>query len=450
MLKLDLVQTVAFAGLVLFAGYGVRRLVRPLARNNVPAPVVGGLLAAVLITLARRGGAGVVQFDTALQAPLMIAFFTTIGFGASVPLLRRGGPQVILVLGVATVIAAAQNALGMLLAAPLGVHPLIGVLAGSVTLAGGPATGLAFAPDFEAVGVPAAATVAVASAMVGIITAGLVGGPIATWLIERNRLARPRPEPVRGEPPIAAPVDSARDGLPAPAPQRVHEDASDTVPASAQLGFDPLVVAPTPSPPAEEQARDGVSAGETGWDAYVLLKSVVAILAAMWVGSWLSQGMAAAGIKLPAYIGAMLVAAILRNVDEPTGWIGLSQRSIQAVGAVALALFITMALMTLKLWELAGVAVPLLVILAAQVAMMVGVCLAVFRIMGRDYEAAVMTGGFCGFMLGTTANAVANMEALVERYGPAPRAFLVVPMVGAFFIDFTNALIITTLVNFWR
>jgi len=415
-LKLDLVQTVAFAGLVLFAGYGIRRVVRPLARNNVPAPVIGGLLAAVVILLARGGGAGVVQFDTTLQAPLMIAFFTTIGLGASVSLLRRGGPQVGLILVVATVVAALQNGLGMLLAGALGVHPLIGVLAGSVTLAGGPATGLAFAPDFEAVGVPSAATIAVASAMVGIITAGLVGGPVATWLIERNRLARPlvddsRAEPASGEAPIVAPVAG------------VESDDQER-------------------PARAPEAKDA--------EAYVLLKTVVVILAAMWVGSWLSLGMAAVGIKLPAYIGAMLVAAAIRNLDEPTGWIGLSPRSINAVGGVALALFITMALMTLKLWELVGLAVPLVVSLAAQVAMMVLVCLAVFRVMGRDYEAAVMTGGFCGFMLGTTANAVANMEALVERYGPAPRAFLVVPMVGAFFIDFTNALIITTVVNFWR
>jgi ESS family glutamate:Na+ symporter len=420
-LKLDLVQTVAFAGLVLFVGYGIRRVVRPLARNNVPAPVVGGLLAAVVILLARRGGAGVVQFDTTLQAPLMIAFFTTIGLGASVSLLRRGGPQVILILVVATVVAALQNGLGMLLARALGVHPLIGVLAGSVTLAGGPATGLAFAPDFAAVGVPSAATVAVASAMVGIIMAGLVGGPIATWLIEHNRLARPR---VDGETFEPARGDASRDAAPAASP------AAEAPPEDSEL--------PARAPEAKNA------------DAYVLLKTVVVILAAMWVGSWLSQGMAAVGIKLPAYIGAMLVAAAIRNLDEPTGWIGLSQRSINAVGGVALALFITMALMTLKLWELVGLAVPLVVILAAQVAMMVAVCLAVFRVMGRDYEAAVMTGGFCGFMLGTTANAVANMEALVERYGPAPRAFLVVPMVGAFFIDFTNALLITTVVNFWR
>jgi ESS family glutamate:Na+ symporter len=403
LLELDLIQTVAFAGVVLFAGYGVRRAVPPLARNNVPAPVIGGLLAAVAILLARRFGLELVKFDTTLQAPLMIAFFTTIGLGASVSLLRSGGPQVLLILGLATVIAAAQNALGMLLAVPLGVHPLIGVLAGSVTLAGGPATGLAFAPDFEAVGVPAAATVAVASAMVGIVTAGLIGGPISTWLIERHRLR-------------SGPAAEPREAPPAAAPTVVEE--------------------PTP----ETESGDG----------YVLLKTVVVILAAMWVGSWLSQGFAALGIRLPAYIGAMLVAAAVRNLDEATRWIGLSQRSIGQVGGVALSLFITMALMTLKLWELVGLAVPLLVILAAQVALVAVVCLAVFRIMGRDYEAAVMTGGFCGFMLGTTANAVANMDALVERYGPAPRAFLVVPMVGAFFIDFTNALIITTLVNFWR
>jgi ESS family glutamate:Na+ symporter len=415
-LKLDLVQTVAFAGLVLFVGYGIRRVVRPLARNNVPAPVIGGLLAAVALLLMRRDGVGLVQFDTTLQAPLMIAFFTTIGLGASVSLLRRGGPQVILILAVATVVAALQNGLGMLLAGALGAHPLIGVLAGSVTLAGGPATGLAFAPDFEAVGVPSAATVAVASAMVGIIMAGLVGGPVATWLIERNRLARPVADGGQGDP--------ARDEAPAASP------AAEALPVDAER------------PAGAPEAKDA--------DAYVLLKTVVVILAAMWVGSWLSLGMAAVGIKLPAYIGAMLVAAVIRNLDEPTGWIGLSQRSIDAVGGVALALFITMALMTLKLWELVGLAVPLVVILAAQVAMMVAVCLAVFRVMGRDYEAAVMTGGFCGFMLGTTANAVANMEALVERYGPAPRAFLVVPMVGAFFIDFSNALLITTLVNFWR
>jgi len=318
---------------------------------------------------------------------------------------------VLLFFGIATVFAVAQNALGMLLAIPLGVHPLFGVLAGSVTLTGGPATGLAFAPDFEAVGVPAAATVAVAAAMVGIISGGLIGGPVGTWLVERNRLRTARAGGPHLEPPTAASVVEDR---------------------------------------LEEKERESEAPEGEDKESYVLLKNVVCILVAMWIGSWVSAWFTGMGIKLPAYIGAMLVAAAIRNFDEATRMIGLSQRTIDDVGGVALSLFITMALMTLKLWELVGLAVPLLVILVAQVALIAAVCVLIFRLMGRDYDAAVMSGGFCGFMLGTTANAMANMEALVEKYGPAPRAFLVVPMVGAFFIDFTNAVIITTILNFWR
>jgi ESS family glutamate:Na+ symporter len=410
-LKLDLIQTLAFAGIVLFVGYAIRRAIPPLARVNVPAPVIGGLLAAVIILVTRGEGGELVVFDVTLRTPLMIAFFTTIGFGASLSLLRSGGPQVFLFFGIATVFAVAQNALGMLLAIPLGVHPLFGVLAGSVTLTGGPATGLAFAPEFEAVGVPAAATVAVAAAMVGIISGGLIGGPIGTWLVERNRLRTAQAGGPHLEPPTAASVVEDR-----------------------------LV----------ERERESVAPEGEDKESYVLLKTVVAILVAMWIGSWVSAWFEGMGVTLPAYIGAMLVAAVIRNLDEATRWIGLSQRTIDDVGGVALSLFITMALMTLKLWELVGLALPLLVILVAQVALIAVVCVFIFRLMGRDYDAAVMSGGFCGFMLGTTANAMANMEALVEKYGPAPRAFLVVPMVGAFFIDFTNAIIITGILNFWR
>ena len=176
----------------------------------------------------------------------------------------------------------------------------------------------------------------------------------------------------------------------------------------------------------------------------------------MWLGSWLSAwlvdlaAMAGFVLRLPAYIGAMLVAAVIRNVDDVTGVFGLSQKTIDDLGFAALSLFLALALMTLRLWELVGLATPLTVMLAVQVA---GVALMavflVWRLMGRDYEASVMAGGFCGFMLGTTANAMANMTSLVERYGPAPKAFLVVPMVGAFFIDFTNALIITAFLNYF-
>ena len=405
-MKLDLIQTIAFAGVVLFLGYGIRRLIPPLARYNIPAPVIGGLLVAAVLTWARSRGTTLIEFDTTLQSPLMVAFFTSIGFAASLRLLRVGGPQVLIFFGIATLFAVAQNVLGAGLAVALGLHPLFGVMTGSVTLTGGPATGLAFAPLFEANGVPGAETLAVAAAMVGIVMGGVIGAPIATRLIERNHLrTRHAPEPV--ETPLA---------------NQVMEE---------QLGDEPAR-----APAGEDE------------ESFVLLQSVVLILVAMWGGSFVSRWFTSVGITLPAYIGAMLVAALIRNLDDVTGRIKISQRVIDDVGNVALALFISMALMTLKLWEIANLALPMLVILAAQVLLIAVVCFwPIFPMMGRDYESAVMSGGFCGFMLGTTANAMANMRSLVERYGPAPRAFLVVPMVGAFFIDFTNAVLITVFVN---
>jgi len=413
MLPLDQIQTVAFAGIILFAGYGIRRIIPVLARYNIPAPVVGGLLVAVVITAARARGVTLFEFNTGLQSPLMIAFFTSIGFGASFALLRVGGPAVVLFFLASTAMAVFQNVIGAAVAFGLGQPPLLGVLAGSVTLTGGPATGLAFAPLFEQAGVQGAATLAVAAAMVGIVSGGIVGGPLGTWLIAR---IRSRPETVPGE---TVPVQRLRVAT------NVVEDHM----------LEPQVSAPE---------------GEDV-EAYGLLKALVLILAAMWAGSWLTVWFAAVGLTLPAYIGAMLVAAVLRNVDDGVRLIGISQRTIDDLGSSALSLFLVMALMTLKLWDLVGLAAPLTGMLAAQVlavALVAGGPM--FWLMGRDYESAVMSSGFVGFMLGTTANAMANMKALVERFGPAPKAFLVVPMVGAFFIDFTNALIITVCLNIWR
>ena len=204
-MKLDLIQTVAFAGIVLFLGYGIRRLVPPLARYNIPAPVIGGLIVAGILTALRTPEYTPITFDTTLQSPMMVAFFTSIGFAASLRLLKVGGPQVLIFFAVATLFAVAQNVLGAGMAMALGLHPLFGVLTGSVTLTGGPATGLAFAPLFEANGVPGAATVAVAAAMVGIVMGGVIGAPIATRLIEKNRLrTRHAPQPV--ETPLATEV----------------------------------------------------------------------------------------------------------------------------------------------------------------------------------------------------------------------------------------------------
>ncbi len=405
-MKLDLIQTVAFAGLVLFAGYALKRLIPPLARYNIPAPVAGGLPVAAFLTVFFTQGWQPVTFDTTLQTPLMIAFFTSVGFGASFTLLKRGGPLVLAFTIIASVVAALQNVVGALTAIALGQHPLMGVLAGSVTLTGGPATGLAFAPLFADAGVAGASTLAVAAAMVGIVSGGLMGGPIGTLLVERD---------------------------------------VDRVPGRKTAG--------TLTNEAERQFSEPAAAVPPGEDveAYGLLKHIVLMLAAMWFGSWVSGWMAGVGLTLPAYIGAMLVAAVFRNVDDAVRVVGISQRTVDDLGNVALALFLVMALMTLRLWELAGLVVPLLAILAVQVGLIAAVCILVVpRLMGKDYDAAVMSSGFCGFMLGTTANAMANMGALVERYGPAPKAYLVVPIVGAFFIDFINALLITLALNILR
>jgi glutamate:Na+ symporter, ESS family len=405
-MRLDLVQTVAFAGLMLFVGYGLKRYVPVLARYNIPAPVVGGLPVAVLFALLHSMEWPGPAFDTALQTPLQNTFFASIGFGASVLVLKRGGPLVAIMMVVASVVAMLQNVVGGLTAMLLGEHPLMGVLAGSTTLTGGPATGLAFAPLFEEAGVEGAATLAVSAAMAGIIAGGLIGGPIATHLLRR----RPR----------WIPLQAAKE----PITQLVEER--------------------TPEPAATAPTGEDVQ-------AYALVKHLVLLVAAVGAGAWVSAGIEGLGLRLPAYIGAMIVAACIRNFDDWTGAIGISQRTIDDVGEVALMLFLVMALMTLRLWELAGVVVPLFVILAVQVALVAAVCLWVVpRLMGMDYDAIVMAGGFCGFMLGTTANAMANMGALVERYGPAPKAYLVVPLVGAFGIDFVNGLLITATVNFWR
>ncbi len=403
MIELDLVQTLAFAGIALLLGEGLRRVVPVLGRYNLPAPVLGGLIVAVAVLVARGQGVTLFTFDTTLQSPLMIAFFTTIGFGASLSLLKVGGPQVLRFFLIATVFAVLQNVVGMVMALAFGLHPLFGVLAGSVTLTGGPATGLAFAPLFEEAGVIGASSVAIAVAIGGIVAGGLVGGPVGTVLVERSRLETPRRS--KRAPPTAVPADA---GVGATLQATVEDDD----------------------------------------DAWPVVKNLVAILVAMWIGFWVSKGFAALGMTLPSYIGAMLVAAVIRNLDDATGWIGLSHPFINTFGIVTLTLFLVMALMTLKLWELAGLVLPLLAILAAQV-VIAGLAAGtlVFRMMGKNYESAVMSGGFVGFMLGTTANAMAVMRALVERYGPAPRAFLVAPIVGAFFIDFTNALIITLFLN---
>lgn len=405
-LKFDMIETIALAAVVLFMGYGIRRRISVLDRFNIPAPVVGGFVFAAVALVLRQTGVLAFEFDTTLQSPFMVAFFTTIGLGASLSLLREGGPQVVLFWILASVLAVFQNAIGIGMASIMGQEPLLGIISGSMTMTGGHGTGAAFGKLLEEqYGMSGAVTVAMAAATFGLVSGGLIGGPIGTRLIDRFDL---KPASV----------------TPSPLGSMVRDASLD-----AEIDTEPVGEAAT---------------------AYSLLKILTIVLVCMAAGGLLSKWINQY-ITLPGYIGAMLIAALFRNIADGSGIVKIEQRVVDDIGTIALAIFLTMALMTLRLWELLNLAGPMLAIGIVQVVVMATFAYWItYRFMGRDFDAAVMAGGHCGFGLGATPNAVANMEALVERFGSAPRAFLVVPMVGAFFIDFTNAVILTAYINLVR
>jgi ESS family glutamate:Na+ symporter len=385
--KLNPAQVLALASLGVALGFWLKRRLPLLDRLDIPVPIVGGTVYA-LLTLALHGRVVNLEVDTTLRDLLMIAFMTTIGLNARLELIRKGGVGAIKLLAIATVGAMLQNVLGILLAKALHVDPRLGILTGSVALTGGPATAAAFGGTFEKLGVQGATTVALAAATFGIAVAGLIGAYIGASLIGRKRS-------------VLKPV------------------------------------APIPTESAAQSSN--------------LLTAVLVVGVCVGLGNLLSLGIERMGVILPAYIGAMIIGAIVRNLDDRFRFASVAQADIDTLSRIALYLFITMALLTLRLWEIAHLALPMLVILGAQVVFCWLMCVTIcYRGMGRDYEAAVTTAGFCGFMLGITANAVACMEELVEKYGPAPQAFLVVPIVGAFLIDFTNSFIITAMMNAMR
>ncbi|MCX6632512.1 MAG: hypothetical protein NTW28_33325 [Candidatus Solibacter sp.] len=386
--KISAVQMLGLAACGVVAGTWLKRRLPLLDRLNIPTPIVGGMVYA-LAALGLRHASVNVEADVVLRDLLMVAFMTTIGLSARLQLIREGGARVVWFLGIASLGAVLQNLLGIALANVLGVDPRLGILTGAVALAGGPATSLAFGGTFEKMGVRGATTVAFAAATFGITVAGLTGGYIGGWLIRRHGLKA-------GEGGAARRADA----------------------------------------PAEVGSR---------------LNTAIVLAIAMGAGSLVSAGIQALGVVLPVYIGSMMVAVAMRHLDDRYSFARIAQAEVDSMGRIALYLFIVMALITLKLWELSHLALPMVAILLAQVGFCWLMCITLpFWVMGRKYEAAVSAAGFCGFMLGTTANAVACMEELVEKYGPAPQAFLVVPIVGAFLIDFTNSLIITAFANWMK
>jgi ESS family glutamate:Na+ symporter len=393
-LQLTAIQVLGIACAGLFIGAGIKRLFPVLARLSIPGSVLGGLVYAV-VSLALRDRVVNLKFDLVLRDVLMIAFFTTIGMGASLRLLKLGGRRVAIFLGVSVLGLLAQIGWGAGAAKAFGLPALFGVIPGAVSLTGGPATALAFGPVFEKAGVPGATAVGLASAVFGIVVSGLLGGFVGSFLVKRHQL---EPEP--------------SDRLSVPT---IDVDAG----------------------PGEKHGT--------------YLQHILFVGIAMALGSVVSLGFAKWGLTLPAYIGAMLVAGVLRNLDDWLQFAGIDQHKMEQIGEVALELFIVMALLTLELWHLAQLAVPVLVILIGQVVVTVGLAWTVlYWLMGRNYTSAVMAGGYCGFMLGTTANAMACMNEITRKTGPAPQAFFAVGIVGAFLIDFINALLITQALNLFR
>ena len=375
----------ALAATGLIAAQAVHGRVGILDKWNIPRPITGGFALAGLVAGLRLIGYEI-EFDTVLRDLFTLVFFTTIGLRASLTLLRRDGGTVLICLLLAVAGAELQNAVGIAGAKLFGLNPLLGIIAGSTTLAGGPATALAFGKTFEEMGVADAQSVGVAAAVFGILAAGLLGGAVGGWLIRRHGLTATKSDFVQGR-----------------------------------------------------ELKRG------NW-----LFTLAAIVLSMGIGSLLSLGIASAGVTLPAYIGSMIVAAAVRWRDD-AGSRQLDDTVLDRAGSLSLGLFIVMALLTLKLWVLAALAIPLLVILSAQV--VITTLFAVFiawRWLGRDYEAAVAAAGWTGFMLGTTANAVASMDVLEAQHGAAPRARLAVPVVGGFLIDFTNSFVILSGADFVR
>lgn len=386
-IQLNMYHALALGAAMYALGLVLTKKIPVLSRFCIPAPLVGGLCFAVFNTILYATGTAVITFDDTLQTVFMIMFFTTVGFTVSIPLLFKSGKAVIMLLILSIVMIILQNAVGSGVMALMGKNPLFGLACGSISMIGGPGTAAGIGPDLDAAGAIGGTTVAVAAATFGLIFGSLLGGPIARKLIVKNHL---RNEVVE---------------------QVTEEDADDAHFTTHANNF---------------------------------VYGFLLMLFCVGVGSIVTAGLTKLfGFNFPIYIGSMLVAVAVRNVIDHFKIMEFPTAEISTMGNMFLAIFLSMALSGLKLWQLIDLALPMIVALAAEVVLMVIFSwLVVFPIMGRDYDAAMITAGFIGFGMGATSNAMANMQAVSRRYGPSPSAYFVIPMVGGLFNDFFNAAII--------
>lgn len=390
-IDVGIIETLLISLLILFSGYFLNSKIAFLKTNNIPEPVVGGIAFSLLAAVAHTYFDINFNFDMSFKNPLMLIFFTTVGLGASFSLLIKGGPKVILFLGVASFYLLIQNAVGVSVALMAGIEPLIGLIGGSITLSGGHGTGATYAELFATeYGITSGIfELAMAAATMGLVLGGLIGGPVSKRLIEKYNLKA----------------------------DEFHEELDDTV------TFNP-------------EDHDLVTPKK-------MMETLFIILMCMVIGHFSHIALKDSGLILPSFLLPLLCGVIATNVCDFSKRYSISRACIDLWGTMALSIFLAMALMSLKVWELVNLAGPMFIMIIAQaIILMLFAYFITFRVMGKDYNAAIIAGGHCGFGMGATPTAVANMEALVARHGPSPQAFLVVPLVGAFFIDITNALII--------
>ncbi|MCI6537825.1 sodium/glutamate symporter [uncultured Eubacterium sp.] len=391
-LHLDMYQTLAIAVLVLLLGRFLKRKINFLEKFCIPAPVVGGLLFAILTCVLYATGIAEVSFDDTLREVCMVFFFTSVGFQANLKVLKSGGKSLIVFLGLVVGLILCQNFLAVGMSKVLNLDPLIGLCTGSIPMVGGHGTAGAFGPVLEDFNVSGATTLCTAAATFGLITGSLIGGPIGKSLVEKKSL-----------------LSTA-----------VAED-------------DSLLV--------EDEKKH---TRHTSMYAAAVFQLILAI----GLGTIFSWLLTKTGMTFPIYIGAMIAAALFRNIGEYSGKFTIYMGEINDIGGICLSLFLGIAMITLKLWQLAALALPLVILLSVQVLLMfIFARFIVFNVMGRDYDAAVLAAGTCGFGMGATPNAMANMQAICDRYAPSVKAYLIIPLIGSLFADFLNSLIITFFIN---
>lgn len=391
-IQLDMYQTLAAAVLVLLLGSYLRKKINILEKFCIPAPVIGGLLFAIFTCVCYTTGIIEFSFDDTLREVCMVFFFTSVGFQANLKVLKSGGKSLLVFLALVITLIFSQNLLAIGLSKVLGLNPLIGMCTGSIPMVGGHGTAGAFGPVLEDFNIKGATTICTAAATFGLITGSLVGGPIGKRLIEKRNLMYN--------------VPSEDDSL-------LVED--------------------------EEKHQRHTNMYAT---------AVFQLILAIGLGTIFSFFLTKTGLTFPIYIGAMLAAALMRNITEYSSKGTIHMGEINDLGGISLSLFLGMAMITLKLWELATLALPLVILLAAQTLLIcVFTYFAIFNVMGRDYDAAVLSAGTCGFGMGATPNAMANMQAICDLYVPSVKAYLIIPLIGSLFADFINSLVITFFIN---